>query len=58
MFDHIKNKISEDLYNRLLKRKRKVVEEDKKIRIHLIKKLCKVSTNDDTTCIFQGVEPL
>ena len=28
-FDNIKGKIPEDLYNRLLNRKRKVIEEDK-----------------------------
>ena len=40
------NKYS-DLYNRLLNRKRRVIEEDKHIRINMVMKLCFVNNEED-----------
>ena len=57
-FDSIKDKILVDLYNRLINRKDTVVEEDKKIRINLIKKLCIVNSDDDVEEILKGIPPL
>lgn len=39
----IRGKLLEDLYNRLLNIKSRVIEEDKKIRINMVKKLCTVN---------------
>ena len=48
MFNNIKGKILEDLYNRLMNRKSRVIEEEKKIRINMIKKFCVVNNDEDT----------
>ena len=37
-FDTIKGQIPEDLYNRLMNRKSRIVEEDKQMRVSMIKK--------------------
>lgn len=58
IFDTIQNKIPKDLYNRLLNMKRRLVEEDTKLRENMIKKLCDVNTDEDTEIIFKGIEPL
>ena len=39
-FDSIKGKIPKELYNRLLNRKIRVIEEDKQIRMNMVRKLC------------------
>ena len=57
-FDGIKDKIPIDLYNRSINRKNRVIEEDKKIRVNLIKKLCIVSTDDDVEMILKGIATL
>ena len=41
-FENIQNKIPEDLYNRLVNRKRRISEEDMNMRITMINKLCDV----------------
>ena len=57
-FDSIKGKILEDLYNRLMNRKNRVVEEEKKIRINMVKKICIVNSDEDVEEILKGIEPL
>ena len=57
-FDSIKGKIPEDLYNRLMNRKNRVVEEEKKIRINMVKKICIVNSDEDVEAILKGIEPL
>ena len=57
-FDNIKGQILEDLYNRLINRKSRVVEEEKKIRIDMVKKLCIINSDEDLDTILQGIEPL
>ena len=46
-FDNIQNKILKDLYDRLINRKRRVIEEDTRLIENMIQKLCKVNTNED-----------
>ena len=46
-FDTIKGQIPKDLYSRLLNRKSRVVEEDKQIRINMVRKLCTVNSEED-----------
>ena len=46
-FDSIKGKIPKDLYNRLLNRKIKVIEEDKQIRMNMVRKLCFLYNEED-----------
>ena len=57
-FDNIKGQIPEDLYNRLINRKSRMVEEEKKIRIDMVKKLCIINNDDDLDTILKGIEPL
>ena len=45
--DSIKGKILKDLYNRLLNRKSRVIEEDEQIRMNMMRKLCLVNSEDD-----------
>ena len=56
--DSIKSKIPENLCNRLINRKNRVVEKEKKIRINMIKKLCIVNSDEDLEAILNGIEPL
>ena len=57
-FENIQNKILEDLYNRLINRKKRVLEEDINVRITMINKLCKVDSKEDSNKILKGIEPL
>ena len=57
-FDSIKDKILLDIYNRLMNRNNRVVEEDKKIRVNLIEKLCDVHNDDEVDEILKGIAPL
>ena len=57
-FDSIKGQIHEDLYNRLMNRKSRVVEEEKKIRVSMIKKLCTVNLEDEIEEILKVITPL
>lgn len=57
-FDNIQNKILEDLFNRLLNRKKRVTEEDTKLREKMIYKLCEVNSKEDLDRILKGIEPL
>ena len=57
-FDTIEGQIPEDLYNRLINRKSRVVEEEKKIRIDMVKKLCIINNDEDLDTILKGIEPL
>ena len=56
-FDSIHNKILEDLYNRLMKMKKMIVEEDVKLRENMINKLCEVNIDNDIENILKGIEP-
>ena len=44
--DTIKGQIPKDLYNRLMNRKSRVVEEENQMRINIVKTLC-IINNDD-----------
>ena len=57
-FDSIKGKIPKDLYNRFINRKRRVVEEEKEIRINMIKKLCFVNKDGKLEEILKSIAPL
>ena len=57
-FDTIKGQIPENLYNRLNNRKSRVVEEEKKIRVDIIRKLCIINNDEDLDTILKGIEPL
>ena len=57
-FDNIKGQIPEDLYNRLMNRKSRVLEEEKKIRINMVKKLCIVNNQEELEEILKGIAPL
>ena len=57
-FDSIKGQISEDLYNRLRNRKSRVIEEEKQIRINMVKKLCIVNKEEELKEILKGIVPL
>ena len=57
-FDSIKRKILEDMYNRLMNKENRVVEEEKKIRINMIKKLCTVNLEEEIEEIFKDIVPL
>ena len=58
IFDTIQNKIPEDLYNMLLNRKKRVLEEDIKLRETMVNKLCKVNSKEDMNKILKGIDPL
>ena len=57
-FDRIKDKIHIDLYNRLINRKKRVIEEDHKIRINLIKNFYIINNDEDVQVILKGIAPL
>ena len=57
-FDSVRGQILEDLYNRLLNRKSRVVEDDKQIRLNMVKKLCSVNNEEEITFILKGIAPL
>ena len=57
-FEDVQRHILEDFYNRLIKKRRRVIGEDKKIRENMIKKLCKVNNDEDLQDILNGIEPL
>ena len=57
-FDSIKSKILEDLLNRLLNRKKRVLEEDNNLKIKVINKLCETNSKEDSDRILKGIEPL
>ena len=57
-FDSIRGQIPEDLYNRLLNRKSGAKEEDKKIRLNMVNKLCLVNNDEEIIVILKGIEPL
>ena len=50
--------IPQDLHNRLVNRRRRVVEDDRGIREYQIKKLCKVNNEEDMRKTKGGIEPL
>ena len=45
------------MYNRLLNRKSRVIEEDKKIRINMVKKLCIINNEEEITIFLKGITP-
>ena len=57
-FDSIEGQIPKEMYNRLLNRKSKVVEEDKQIRMNMVRKLCSVNNEEDIKEILKGIAPL
>ena len=57
-FEDIEKYIPQDLYIRLINRKRSVVEEDRIIRENQIKKLCKINNDEDMKIILTGIESL
>ena len=57
-FDSIRRQQPEDLYNRLRNGKRRVKEEDKKIRINMVRKLCIVNNEKEITIFLKGIAPL
>ena len=57
-FDTIKGQIPEDLYNRLMNRKSRIVEEEKHMRINMVKKMCMVNNDEEMEEILKGIEPL
>ena len=57
-FENIQNKIPEDLYNRPINRKKRVLEEDLNLRITMINKPCQVDSKEDSDIILKGIEPL
>ena len=57
-FDTIKGKIPEDIYDIFLNRKRKVIEEDKQIRINMVRNLCILNNEEDIKEILKGIAPL
>ena len=57
-FDNIRGQIPEDLYNRLRNRNRRVIEEDKKIRINMVKKLRIVNNEEEIIEFLNGIAPL
>ena len=57
-FDNIKSNILKDLYNRLFNIKKRVIEEDTKLRELMITKLCEVKSKEDLDIILKGIEPL
>ena len=57
-FYSIQNKILEDLYNRLVNRKKRVLEEDLNMRITSINKLCDVGSKEELDRFLKGIEPL
>ena len=57
-FDTIRGQIPKDLFNRLINRKSRVVEEENKIGIDMVKKLCIINKDNDLDTILKGIEPL
>ena len=57
-FDTIKGQILEDLYNRLMNRKSRIVEEEKQMRINMVKKMCIINNDEEMEEILKGIEPL
>ena len=57
-FDTIKGQIPKDLYNRLMNRKSRIVEEEKQMRINMVNKLCIVNNDEELEEILKGIEPL
>ena len=46
------------MYNRLRNRKTRVIEEEKKIRINMVKKFCTLNNEKELTKIMKGIAPL
>ena len=57
-FDSIRGQIPKDLYNRMRNRKGRVIEEDKKIRINMVKKLCTINNEEELIEILKGMAPV
>ena len=57
-FDSIEGQIPKEMYNRLLNRKSRVVEEDKQIRMNMVRKLCSINNEEDIKEILKGIAPL
>ena len=57
-FEDIQKDMPQDLYNMLINRKRRVVEEERKIRINQIRKLCEVNSDEEMKIIMEGIKPL
>ena len=57
-FDNIQKNILEDLYNRLVNRRERVIEEDIRLREELVKKLCDMPKEVVFVSILKGIEPL
>lgn len=58
IFEDIQKNTPQDLYNRLLDRRRRVVDEDKRIRENIIKKFYEINNDEDMRRIMKGIEPL
>ena len=57
-FDSVRGQITKDLYNRLRNKKSRVMEEGKKIRFNMVKKLCIVNNEEEITKILKVIAPL
>ena len=55
-FEDIKDQIHNDLYERLVNRKKRVEEEDKQIRENMIGKLCVVESEEHMKSLLQSLE--
>ena len=58
IFYSIKGKILEDLYNRLMNRKSRVIKEENKIRVNIVKKICIVNNDEELEEILKGIVSL
>ena len=56
-FEVIKDKIPQDLYERLLNRRRRVANEDKGIRENQIRKLCQIDSDEHLANLMKSLEP-
>ena len=54
-FDNIKSQIPEDLENRLINKKSRVIKEEKRIRVNMVKKLCIVNSDVELEEILKGI---
>ena len=57
-FDTIKGQIPKDIYNRLMNRKSRIVEEEKYMRINMVKKIFIGNNDEEIEEILKGIEPL
>ena len=57
-FDTIKGQIPKDLYNRLMNMKSRIVEEEKQMRINMVKKMSIINNDEEMEEILKGFEPI